>query len=162
VRKLALLLATLASITGLLTLAANAENPATVTVTVTALNISVTVSPNSLTYGTRQVGVTDAIPSPAFFTVTNNGNVNENFAIKGTDSTAWELADTAGLNQYAHRFATSSQGIFASINEDNGVNIVNGVVPTGNVDVYLKMDLPTSTSATQPQNVNVSIIATQQ
>lgn len=160
-RKLAFFLAAFAAITGSLTLTAVAENPATVNATVTALTISVSVSPNSVAYGTRQVGTADAIPSPAFFTATNNGNVNENFAIRGSDTAAWELNGTAGPDTYVHRFSTGSQGPWTTLDETTSSSLVSGVTPTGNVQVFLNMDLPTSTTANGQQNAAVTIIATQ-
>jgi len=90
-RCFSLLLATVA-LTVVLTLQAEADEQKTVNATVTALLISINVSPTSVDYGTQAVGATNVAPSPAFFSVTNTGNVNEKFAIKGADTANWSLA----------------------------------------------------------------------
>jgi hypothetical protein len=41
-------------------------------------------------------------------TATNNGNVAEDFNIKGQDSGNWTLASTAGTDQYVHKYCTAT------------------------------------------------------
>jgi len=46
-------------------------------------------------------------------TVTNDGNVAENFNIEGQNSANWTLAATAGSDQYVQKFATSTCSTFS-------------------------------------------------
>jgi len=157
---LSLLLATVA-LTVVLTLQAEADEQKTVNATVTALLISINVSPTLVEYGTQVVGATNVAPSPAFFGVTNTGNVNEKFMIKGADTANWALAGGAGTDAYVHRYSTSgSPGSFVALTTTNQT-MFSSVVPTGGIDVYLNMDLPTVTTAGGSQTAAVTVIATQ-
>jgi len=81
---------------------------ATITATVTVQNISLSVSDGSIAYGVLPTGYSKSTCDlNDTQTVTNDGNVAEDFNIKGKDSENWTLADTAGTNQYVHKFATS-------------------------------------------------------
>src|SRR3989344_2715698 len=82
-------------------LAAIGADTQSVTATVTPKNISVTVSLGSVDYGTVAIN-TESAPS-AIITASNNGNVTENFNIRGSNSTNWILNDTAaGADTFMH------------------------------------------------------------
>jgi len=93
-----------------------AANTAVVGATVTVQNISLTVTANStISYGTLAIGATKGTNASDLNTtpiVQNNGNVTEDFAIKGQDATGstqtWTLATTAGSAQYYHKFCTAT------------------------------------------------------
>jgi hypothetical protein len=159
-KKIALILATAAVLASSLTLATLAENPATVNATVTVLNISVSVSPSTVAYGSRPLSATGVVPSPDNFLATNNGNVTEKFSIKGAGTAAWTLGSTPGADRYVHRFSSSSQGPWTELTETNSI-FASSIAPAGNVQVFLQMDLPTSTTATAQQTAPVTILATQ-
>ena len=162
VRKLALFLAALASITGLLTLTASAGPEDSVSATVTAVVISVNVSPNSISYGPQPVGTTNAVPSPMPLDVLNDGTVAENFQIKGSNTADWSLASTAGTNQYVHIFSTDGPtGTYKALTTTNQALYSGSVAPAGVVNVDLRMDLPTLTAATTQQTATVTVLATQ-
>ena len=90
-----------------------AATTATVGATVTVQNVSVSVSDGTIAYGTLGLNATASTRSPVDLqTATNNGNVTEQFNIKGMDATgstqAWTLAATAGSAQYIHGFCVAT------------------------------------------------------
>lgn len=94
----------------LLAVGVSAADTGTVTATVTVQNISVSVADGAVSYGTLGSN-TAADTNPADTqTATNNGNVTENFNIKGQNSGNWTLAGTAASDAYVHKFCTSSCG----------------------------------------------------
>ncbi|MBI2414888.1 hypothetical protein HYV31_03605 [candidate division WWE3 bacterium] len=90
---------------------ANAASTATVAATVTLQNISVSVSDGTIAYGTLSSSSSKST-TPADLndlqTATNNGNITEDFNIKGQNTAAWTLAGSAGSEQYVHKFCTAS------------------------------------------------------
>lgn len=142
-----------------------AANEATVTATVTPQSISLTVSDGTVAYGTASLSGSANTTSSGTNdsqTVTNNGNVTEDFDIKGSDSTAWTLAGTAGANAYKHSFCTTdcdgtpSWTALTTSYQELGTSIA-----TSGTKVFdLKIDLPTSTSAYDQQSVDVWVLAT--
>lgn len=88
--------------------AARAGTEATVAATVTVQNISVSVSDGTVTYGTLGQNVTADTEPADGQTATNDGNITEDFNIKGQNSANWTLAGTAGSDQYIHRFCNDT------------------------------------------------------
>jgi len=149
----------------LFTAKVDAANTGTVSATVTAQNISVTVSDGTITYGILAVSTsksTTASDLNDLQTATNNGNVAEDFNIKGQDSTAWTLAATPGSEQYTHRFCTTScttppTGYTAlTINYQT---LSTNVTTSGTQTFDLQLSTPTSTANFDPQSVNVIVQA---
>jgi hypothetical protein len=88
-----------------------AATTASVAATVTVQNISVAVTDGTVSYGTlgaNSTASTIAADLNDSQTATNNGNVAEDFNIKGQDSANWTLAATAGSDQYIQRFCTAT------------------------------------------------------
>jgi len=85
-----------------------AANTATVTATVTAQNISVTVDPSTVAYGVLPVDSSADTNPAGTMTVTNNGNVAEDITIKGENSANWTL-DTTNVtaDHYVHKFCAT-------------------------------------------------------
>ncbi|OGY94048.1 MAG: hypothetical protein A2406_00235 [Candidatus Komeilibacteria bacterium RIFOXYC1_FULL_37_11] len=87
-----------------------AATEGTVTATVTAQNVAVTVSDGSITYGTLALSGTANTNAGGLNdsqTATNTGNVSSDLDIKsqnGTGGTAWTLAGSIGADQYRHDF----------------------------------------------------------
>jgi len=84
----------------------------TVGATVTVQNISVTVTDGTVAYGALGLNATSSTRSPVDLqSAVNNGNVNEQFNVKGMNATGstqtWTLAATAGSAQYIHGFCTT-------------------------------------------------------
>ena len=161
-KKLALIVSLAVSLGAALAMSATAGPEDTVSATVTAVVISVNVSPNSISYGSQPLGTTNAVPSPMPLDVLNDGTVSENFAIRGSNTTAWTLASTQGANQFAHRFSTSGPtGTYTALTTSNQSLFSGSVAPAGVVNVDLRMDLPTSTSSTAEQTTTLTVVATQ-
>jgi hypothetical protein len=146
-----------------LTLTAAADTSATVNARVTALVISVSIDRQFMDYDLQQLGATNVIPTPASFRVTNNGSVNERFEIKGANTAAWTLSTDGapGNNKYVHKFSLSSGGSFNNLGPDYVPLFgTTSIAPNGNLDVFLKMDMPTTTSTFAQQSAPVSVLAT--
>lgn len=96
-----------------------ADNTGTVSCTVTAVLVSVTVTDGDVAYGTLALGATkntakydathnpDGMDTPQTQLVTNTGTVDEDFQIKTSNAagaTNWTLGDTAGSDTFTHAF----------------------------------------------------------
>jgi len=146
-------------------LGVGAADNATVTATVTAQQIAVSVSDASIAYQTLQVGTSattaesdgDAINDTQF--VSNDGNVNEDFDLQGQNSTSWTLADAPGSETYVHEFCDTDcdgtptwHALSTSLSAVE-LNVGSGV--TWPVDFRLQM--PSSTTEDGQQNVDVTV-----
>jgi len=127
-----------------------AANTAVVGATVTVQNISLTISSNStITYGTLALSATKGTNAADLNTTpvaTNNGNVTEDFAIKGQNATGssqtWTLATTAGSAQYYHKFCTATCNTpptnFTALTTNNQTLVTSKAVnATQSFDLYL-------------------------
>lgn len=149
----------------LFTAKVDAANTGTVSATVTAQNISVTVADGTVTYGILAVSTsksTTAADLNDLQTATNNGNVAEDFNIKGQDSTAWTLAATPGSEQYTHRFCTSSctnpPTSYTALTT-NYQTLGTNITTSGTKTFDLQLSTPTSTTNFDSQSVHVTIQA---
>lgn len=143
--------------------ATNAASTATVTATVTVQNISVAVSDGTVAYGTLALNSSSGTNGSDTQTATNDGNVAEDFNIRGQDSAAWTLNSVnTGTDNYIHRFCTATCGT-APTNytalTTNYQALANAVAASGNQTFDLYVTTPqTSTSYTQ-QSVDVTVQA---
>jgi len=149
-----------------------ADDTAVVSATVTPQNISVSVSPTSVDYGTLPLSTTDLNRSMAesvVITASNNGNVTEDFNIRGSNSTDWTLSSspdatgTVGTDQFAHRFDAGSTFVNAEAAALDSVTYKSlsvDIVQSGNQDFVLQMNMPTSSSVTTQQSTDVTVQAT--
>ncbi len=147
-----------------------AASTGTVTATVTAQNISVSLDNGdgvsfgtigtSSTADTTTNGVNDST------TATNNGNIAEKLNIKAenTASADWTLGASAGSETYTMKFCTadcdttpswSSVGISPSY-----VTLVASVVKDGTQVFDLQVGTPTSTAHYDAQTITVTVQAT--
>lgn len=152
------------------TRSASAATTGSVTATVTAQNIAITVTDGSVAYGTLALGGTADTTSGSkndTQTATNTGNVAETFTIKGSNSASWTLSATAGSETYKHEFCTSGGGApdpcdstpsYTALTT-NDQTLATGVAASGTQKFDLKVSVPTSTAATAAQNVDVTITA---
>lgn len=143
----------------------SAGTSATVTATVTAQNISLTVAPGTVTYGTLALNSsksTIATDLNATQTVMNNGNIAEDITIAGSSSANWTLAATAGANQFVHQFCTASCSApptnFTALTTSFQALATN-VAANGTQPVDLRLTTPTSTTFFTSQSVGVTIQA---
>lgn len=144
---------------------ANGATTGIVTATVTAQNVSVTVSDGTISYGTLSlnasqgtVGLTDTQ------TVTNNGNIAEDFTIKGQNSTNWTLDTTnVTLDHYIHRFCTtscSSPPTSYTALTTNYQTLATNIAASGTSPLDLYITTPQTSSVYTSQSVDVTVQAT--
>lgn len=147
-----------------------AATEASVAATVTVQNISVTVADGTVAYGTLGVNTSKDTTSGGVNdtqTATNNGNVTENFLIRGQNSANWTLVGVAGVDQYVHQFCTAGTGVpdpcdatpsYTALTTSNQT-VVNSVATSGTQKFDLKITTPTSSSVFTQQSVNVTVVA---
>lgn len=143
----------------------DAADSATVNATVTAQNISVTVSSGTIAYGILPVNTsksTIVADLNALQTATNTGNVAEDLNIKGANSAAWTLATTPGAEQYTHKFCTTTCTTpptnFTALTT-NYQTLGTDIATSGTKTFDLQITTPTSTAVFTPQNVDVIVQA---
>jgi hypothetical protein len=135
---------------------------ATITATVTVQNISLSVSDGSIAYGIIPAGYSKSTCDlDDAQTVTNDGNVAEDFNIKGKDSENWTLADTAGTNQYVHKFATSPCPVTwgGTALTTSYQTMATNIPVNGSVTLNLQITTPTATNYYTQQDVSVMVMA---
>ncbi|KKR05981.1 MAG: hypothetical protein UT34_C0001G0021 [candidate division WS6 bacterium GW2011_GWF2_39_15] len=142
-----------------------AADTATVAATVTVQNISVTVSDGTVAYGTLAVNTTKstiAADLNDLQTATNNGNITEDFNIRGQNSTAWTLGATAAADQYIHRFCTATCGTpptnYTALTTSYQT-LGTAVATSGTKTFDLQINTPTSSSSFASQAVDVIVQA---
>ena len=153
--------------------ALHSANPATIAVTVTIQNLSLTTT-GPIAYGTVLVSSTTV--SSGASTVTNDGNVTETYDIKLTNPGGWTATSGApGAETYrlsaqfnvaaptAVSFAadhdltttdqTSSGTIFAG--DQTGLSVAASAARS----LWFKFEAPTSTTVTTEQSITVTLTA---
>lgn len=102
-------------------------------------------------------------------TITNDGNVSEDFNIKGQDATGggctWTLGTTNGFNQYVHQFCNSTSYDCSSPPTNytdlttSYQSLATGISANGTVQFQLRLITPTKSSCFGEQSVDVTIQA---
>lgn len=143
----------------------HAATSAEVSATVTAQNVSVTLTTDgAVDYGTQSISTTtdttdDGIDDTE--TVQNNGNVAQDFDIKGANTASWTLGSTGGANQYAHKFCTTtcdtSPTWTALTTSDQA--LATSVAASGSQSFDLQLIMPTSTASYVEQTLAVTVTA---
>lgn len=138
---------------------------ATVTVTVTPQNISVSVADGTVAYGTLATSTsksTIAADLNDTQTATNNGNVTEAINIKGQNSANWTLGGAAGADTYVHQFCTATCGSpptnFTALTTSYQT-LAASVAASGTQTFEIRLTTPSSSSVTTQQSVDVTIQA---
>lgn len=141
-----------------------AGSEASVTATVTVQNISVGVTDGSVAYGTLGSN-TSAGTNPADTqTVTNNGNITENFNIKGQNSVNWTLGATAASDVYVHKFCTATCGTpptnYTALTTSYAT-LATGITTSGTqtFDLYITTPNPSTVFTQQSVDVTVQAVA---
>ena len=139
---------------------------AEVTCTVTAVLISVTVSDGDVDYGALALGAEeDTIGLNDTQTVTNTGNVREDFTIKSSDATRdggtnWALGATAGNNTFTHAFSTNGGGNWSLMGlADNYYPLASGIAPNATQVFDLQIGMPTSTTDYWEHTIIITVLA---
>lgn len=141
-----------------------AADNATVTATVTAQNIAVSVADGTVAYGTIAVGgaastTADSIDNSQ--TATNDGNVTSDLDIKGQNSSNWILSGSVGADQYIHQFCTSNcdAGPTWTALTTSYQELATSIAAAGTQVFDLKITLPSSSSNYTEQSVDVTVLA---
>jgi hypothetical protein len=130
----------------------SAADTDTVTATVTVQNISLTVSDGTVTYGTLAVSSsanTAAAGLDDTQTITNNGNITEDFNIKGQNSGDWTIHDTTiGADTYVHEWCTSDCDGTPTWNgfDADYEALASAISSSGTQDFDLRLNTPSSSS----------------
>jgi hypothetical protein len=137
------------------------------TFTTVVATVSVSVSDGAISYGTIPANSTKSTCTSELNdaqTVTNDGNVTENFLIKGQNSANWTLAATAGSNQYVHKFLNGACSTFSggTALTTSDQNFATGISPSGTATLNLQMNTPNPSTVYTQQSVDVTITAVQQ
>jgi len=148
-----------------------AADTATVTATVSAQNVSVTITTDgSVDFSTINTSSTEDTTSGGVNdteTAQNNGNVTEDFNIKAADSSSsgagWTLGATADSETYTMKFCTSDcdgSPTWNSVGIDPSYQtLATGVAASGTQDFDLQVGTPTSTTDYNEQTITVTIQA---
>jgi hypothetical protein len=153
--------------------AAYAANPATINVTVTIQNLSVSTS-GPIAFGVVVASSTTVNATAS--TVTNDGNVAETYDLKLTDPGGWTAVVAApGAEEYClsaqfnsteptavsfdgdHDLSTSDQTSSATIfaGDETGLSVAASATRS----LWLKFEAPTSTAVTSEQTIVVTVTA---
>lgn len=148
-----------------LSLSVQAQDTASVTATVTAQQIAVSVSDGTVNYGVIEMGGNKStLDLTDTQTITNDGNVTEDFNIQGSDSTpsSWTLVgNTApGTDEYGHAFSTDTGSTWTPMTSDTYTSVATAIASSATEDMDLQIYTPSSTTATAEQSVDVTIQAT--
>jgi hypothetical protein len=140
----------------------------------TAAAVSVSVSDGTVDYGIMPANTSKStLPGELndMQTATNDGNVTENFNIKGQDATGggctWTLASTNGTDQYVHQFCNNTDYDCSSPPTNYTAltttyqTLKTSIPVSGTVQIQLRLTTPTSSSCFGQQSVNVTIQAVQ-
>ncbi len=138
-----------------------AAGEATVTCTVTPELISVTVNPTGVDYG---ILGNSANATSGVITATNNGNVAEDFDIRGANATSgtdtWTLAGSVGADQYMHEFGLGSSPSTFTALATSGQDLANNIAASvGTQDFKLKIWTPSSSTGSGQYNTDVTVLA---
>lgn len=139
-----------------------ASNSATVAATVSAQNISLTVSTGTVSYGTLTLGGSVGTNPASTQTITNNGNVAEDFVISGANTADWALGATAGSETYVHKFCITTCGTpptnYTALTTGNQ-SLASNIAANGTQNFDLYITVPTVTTHYTQETANVTITA---
>lgn len=147
---------------------------APITASVTVQEIAVSVSPTTIDYRTVPFETTkrsDALTVPVTFTVTNNGNVDEDLKVKGANATVtggpWTIqgsavaCPTTPVNTYAHsaigKTGVSDDPEIFMTTANSSTNLASALASSGTKDFNSKIYMPCSGSAGLGQTASTSI-----
>jgi len=137
-------------------------------------NISVSIDDGVITYDIMPTNTSKStLPGELndMQTATNDGDVTENFNIKGYDASGggctWTLAGTNGSDQYVHQFCNDTD-LDCSSPPTNYTALTTtyqtldtNIPVSGTVDFQLRITVPTESSCFGEQSVNVTVQAVQ-
>ncbi len=142
-----------------------AAGTATVNATVTVQNISVTVADGTVAFGTLGLdATTTTVVLTDTQTVTNAGNIAEDFNIKGSNSTNWTLATTsAGSEIFTLKFSTTTSPTYSTDYTPLDNTIYTTLATNKSASATSSLDLgintPTATAFYTTQSFTVTVQA---
>jgi hypothetical protein len=186
-KRIVAIIAVVALMGLLLPAAVFAADTGAVTCTVSAVLVSVSVTPSSVAYGTVNVG---AVKNTALYsssnnpngsnsaqtlTVLNNGSGTENYNIKSSNATGtvtWTLGGSQGANQFTHAALPLTDSAYtggaligtfsiAMTTPDGYVSLTSSVASAATKYLELQIGMPTSTTDYGSHSITVTIQATQ-
>lgn len=145
----------------------SAGSSATVSATVTPELISVLINYSQVDYGVVAIGQAEKVLPGNPINVKNNGTVNENFSVQGSDATAgsdiWALDIAQDQNKFVHEFQNTANTNWYKLSKTTGTSLAGNLSPNGSVDMKLRISMPTSiTGAYTQYSTVVSILAVKQ
>ncbi len=172
-------IAKLAALTAVLALGLSGTafggNPATISVTVTIQNLSVSAT-GPIAFGTVVAGSQTVSSSSS--TVTNDGNVTETYSLNLTNPSTWTAVQAApsAAEEYAllaqfnssaptgssftySNYALSTSSVASSATKFAGDQTGLSVATSATRKLWFRFNAPTSTSVTSQQTVTVTITA---
>jgi hypothetical protein len=137
-----------------------------VTATVSAQYLAVSVSDGAITYGSLGTSATEDTTTNGINdsqTATNDSNVTADLEISGQDSTDWTLGGTAGSDVYTHKFCTSTCDSSPSWTAltTSYQDLAAGVSASATQDFDLQVGTPTTNTASGSQSVDVTVLVTE-
>ncbi|GMX58425.1 MAG: hypothetical protein MCSN_0790 [Candidatus Microsyncoccus archaeolyticus] len=125
--------------------------------------ISVSIDDGSIEYGVLDSNATADTVSSQTQTVTNNGNVTEDFEIKGYNATGggctWTLVSgTPSTDQYKHEFSINSGTNWYYLGTSYQ-SLISSKEKGSNFDLDLKITMPTTSDCLDAQDVDVTVLA---
>jgi hypothetical protein len=142
-----------------------AGSTSSVAATVTTQNISVAVTDGSVSYGTLAAGdskSTIASDLNDTQTATNDGNVAEDFNIKGQNTANWTLGATSGTDQYSHKYCTGTCGTpptnFTALTTSYQT-LASNKAASGTQTFDLQITVPSPSTVFTQQSVDVTVQA---
>ncbi len=148
----------------------NDYSPGVITIQAAVVSVTITTD-GTIAYGMMAANTSKStLPGELndIQTAENNGNVTENFNIKGQDSTNWTLAGTAGSDQYVHKFCndttadcTTPPTNYTALTTSYQA-LDTGIIVNGTVDIQLQITTPNPSTVFTEQSVDVTIQAVQQ
>lgn len=138
---------------------------ATVSATVTAQNVSVTVADGAVAYGTLGLSSSTSTLASALNdiqTATNAGNVAESFNIKTSDATGgatWVATSTPGSDLFAHSFSTNSGSNWTTMASSSYATLATNKAASGTQTFDLKLETPTASSDFVQKTITITVQA---
>lgn len=139
-----------------------------ITATISPTLVSLTIDISTVDYGAVPLGTIDRAPlSDPKVSVIHNGNVNEDFKIRGSNAVSnitWTLAVTPGSNQYVHKYGMAIPPAipdsFTPMTVSNG-DFATDLAPSESRNLKLRISTPTSTSSYSQLTTSVYLTALQ-
>jgi hypothetical protein len=157
---------------------AGAAQTADIDVTVTIQNLSISLSSNTWAIGTVTTSSTTQMTEADDITVTNDGNVDEDFTLELTDPAAWTSAAAPGPDIFTMSGLFCGAGDAPGGADFNAEDVITtaaqtstaavfgyaagsadgvSVAPSSSVDIWLEFQAPTSSSSFVEQTIVVTV-----